>query len=382
MSSTFVALVSSCATENARPIKTAPPPAPRVSIDATARAIPSTVKDRRGWAEDVIAALDAIGKTPARQPVCAVLALIEQESDFDANPTVPNLARIVDAKLDELGRKLGPFGRPALDRVLQAKAPGYSESFAQRLKKVKTEKDVDVVFRDLVAYYRATYPRTVATAEVATAIFGRDVDDWNPITTAGSMQVSVRFAAELGRQRGLTREQVRDVLYTRPGGVAFGTARLFAYEAGYERLLYRFADYNAGMYASRNAALQEQLATLVGRPLTPDGDFLAYDQSGAVLDVDTKSLAALLAFRKTFAPEIAERTVRRDVQKEKILDFESTQTYRAIKRVFQSRQGEAPAYARLPAVTLKSPKLSQARTTAWFAQSVERRWRACLARLS
>lgn len=352
-----------------------------MTVDAAARAIPEAVKDRRGWAADVIAALDAIGKTPARQPVCAVLAVIEQESGFVANPTVPNLARMVDAQLDELGRRLGPVGRPALDRLLEAKAPGYTESFAQRLKKVKTEKDVDIVFRQLLAYYRTAYPKAAATAGIVTVLFGKDVDALNPITTAGSMQVSVRFAVDLGTQRGLTRDAVRDALYTRTAGVEFGTARLFAYEAGYEQALYRFADYNAGMYASRNAALQEQLSVLVGRPLAPDGDFLAYDQSGAVRDVETQSLAALLAFRTAFAPELAERTVRRDAHKEKLLDFESTETYRAIKRVFQQRQGEAPVYARVPVVTLKSPKLSGVRTTAWFAESVNRRWRTCLARL-
>ena len=351
-------------------------------MDAIARAIPERVTDRRGWAEAVIAALDAIGKTPAREPVCAVLAVIEQESGFVANPTVPNLARIVDAKLDELGRKLGPVGRPAIERLLEGKAPGHSESFSTRLKKVKTEKDLDIVFRDLVAYYRAKFPRAAATAEIAGALFaGEEVDDLNPITTAGSMQVSVRFAADLGKQRGLTREEVRDALYTREGGVEFGTARLFAYEAGYARLLYRFADYNAGVYSSRNAALQEQVSVLVGTALVPDGDFLAYDKGGGVLDVETKSMAALLAVRAAFAPELSEREVRQDARTEKLLEFESTDTYRAIKRVFQGRQGVTPAYARLPELTLKSPKLSSHRTTAWFAESVDRRFSACLARL-
>lgn len=345
------------------------------------RAIPTTVKDRRGWAEDVIAALDAIDKTPARQPVCAVLAVIEQESGFVADPIVPNLAGIVDAQLDEMGRKLGPVGRPAINRLLAVKAPGYTESFAARLKKVKTERDVDLVFRDLVAYYRGAYPRATATAQVTGALFGKDVDDWNPVTTAGSMQVSVRFAAERGRDRGLTREQVRDELYTRRGGVAYGTARLFSYDAGYDRMLYRFADYNAGLYASRNAALQEQLSTLVGVPLAPDGDLLAYDKSGAPLDVTTKSLAALLEFRKAFAPDLSERTVRNDAAQEKTLELESTDTYRALKRVFQDRLGEAPAYARVPDVALESAKLSRPRTTAWFAGNVDRRFRTCLSRL-
>jgi hypothetical protein len=378
----LAALAASCGRQTAQPIKAVPPPPPRLSMDTIARAIPERVKDRRSWAAAVIAALDAIGVTPAREPVCAVLAIIDQESNFVANPTVPNLPRIVDAKLDELGKKLGPFGRPAIDRLLEGKAPGNPESFATRLKKVKTERDLDIVFRDLVDYYRARYPKTAATAEIAGALFaGEDVDDLNPITTAGSMQVSVRFAAERGEARGLSRQQVRDALYTREGGVEFGTARLFADEAGYTRFLYRFADYNAGVYASRNAALQDQVAVLVGTDLVPDGDILAYGRNGDVLDVDTRSLAALLAFRAAYAPELSERDVRDDALQEKQAEFESTDTYRAVKRVYQAREGVAPGYARVPTVVLKSPKLSRDRTTAWFAESVDRRFSACLARL-
>ena len=373
-------LASSCARQKVQPINAAPPP--RLSVDEIAGAIPDGVSDRRSWADAVITALDAIGVTPARQPVCAVLAIIEQESNFVANPTVPDLARIVDAKLDELGKKLGPVGRPAIDRLLAGKAPGTSESFSTRLRKVKTERDLDLVFRDLVAYYRAQFPTAAATAEIASALFtGEDVDDLNPITTAGSMQVSVRFAAARGQPRGLTRAQVRDALYTRAGGVECGTARLFAYQASYARFLYRFADYNADVYASRNAALQEQISILVGTALVSDGDILAYDRNGRALDVDTHSLAALLAFRVAYAPELSERDVRHDAAKEKQLQFESTDTYRAIKRVFQARQGVTPAYARVPEVTLKSPKLSRSRTTAWFAANVDKRFNQCMTRL-
>jgi hypothetical protein len=88
-----------------------------------------------------------------------------------------------------------------------------------------------------------------------------------------------------------------------------------------------------------------------------------------------------LAFRVAFAPELSERDVRADARLEKQSEFESTDTYRAVKRVYQARQGTTPAYARMPQVTLRSPKLSRERTTAWFAESVDRRFNACLARL-
>ena len=181
------------------------------------------------------------------------------------------------------------------------------------------------------------------------------------------MQVSVRFAEQLVPARRREVSPVRDDLYTRSGGVYYGTARLFGYEAPYSQPLYRFADYNAGVYSSRNAALQEQVSRLTELKLVPDGDLLAYDKNAQPLDRDTESLVAILTFRAKFASEVSQRRVRADLKKEKTLEFESTQTWRAIKRVWAQRMKSDPPYARVPEVTIRSPKMSQDRSTAWFA---------------
>ena len=54
--------------------------------------LPARLADRRGWAEDMYAALSALRVEPTAENVCAVIAVIEQESSFRVDPSVPGLA--------------------------------------------------------------------------------------------------------------------------------------------------------------------------------------------------------------------------------------------------------------------------------------------------
>jgi hypothetical protein len=375
-----LAALAACAPRNVRP---EPPLPPRVTVEQAAKLVPPEEKDREGWAQDVMAALEAHRLYPSAEAVCSVLAVIEQESGFEANPAVPGLARIVQQRLEGYADKLGPLGPPAVRGLLEGKAPGQTQTFEQRLKGVKTERDLDRIFRELLEYYETEYPKTYVAAQLASSLFkSTRLEDLNPITTAGSMQVSVSFSADLAGGDEQAERRVREELYTRGGGVYYGTARLLGYEAHYSEPLYRFADYNAGFYASRNAAVQAQVSRLTGLELVPDGDLLAYDKQGEPVDEDSNSLKALLAFRQRYAPDLSERRVRKDVLKEKELAFEETDTWEAIKRTYQEVTGEAPAYAQLPTVVIRSPKISGEKSTVWFAQSVNRRFQKCMARYS
>jgi hypothetical protein len=374
----LMALLSACA-RNTRPEVPLPP---RVTVRQATQLVPPDEKDREGWAQDVLAALEAHRLYPSAEAVCSVLAVIEQESGFEPNPAVPGLARIVQERLEAYADKLGPLGPPTIKALLEGKAPGETQTFEQRLKLVKTERDLDRVFRELLEYYETEHPKTYTAAQLASALFKSSrLEDLNPITTAGSMQVSVRFSADLAGGDEQAERRVREELYTRGGGVYYGTARLLGYEALYDDPLYRFADYNAGFYASRNAAVQAQVSRLTNIKLVQDGDLLAYDKQGEPVDEDSNSLKALLAFRARYAPEdLSERRVRKDALKEKEREFEETDTWEAIKRTYQEVTGEAPTYAQLPTVTIRSPKISGDRSTAWFAQSVNKRYQRCMGR--
>jgi hypothetical protein len=354
-------------------------PLPRLDRDQITALISPRVNERAAWAKAVADALQANGLAPDPPTVCAVVALIAQESGFREDPAVPGLARVVQARIDAYQEKLGPLGRPLFRRLLAARAPADPRSFESRLETVRTERDLDLVFRDLLAYYESAHPGAFGAVTLAGKLFDvRSLAQLNPITTAGPMQVSVEFAENWARDHHGQPATVRDALYTKEGGVYYGTARLFGHQAAYSKMLYRFADYNAGVYASRNAALQAQLARLTGRKLALDGDFLAYGRTSKPSDEPSESLLALQRFRELYRARLTDRRLKDDARQEKTLAFESTETYRAVKAVYAEEIGTPPDYAILPQVVLESPKLSRRLSTAWFAQSVDRRFQSCL----
>jgi len=356
-------------------------PLPKVdrdlSVSEVARFIRSDVKDKRGWAADARLALSSARQPVNPHSVCQVLAIVEQESGYEADPAVPGLGKVVKGELDAMFDKLGPAAGPVRSALLGHVGPGATQTFEARLGRVRTEQDADQLYREIVDFHRAAHPGMARAMDILAPDL---VERFNPITTSGSMQVSVAWAIEAGDRDELSPTQVRDLLYTRVGGLKYGTARLFAHDAPYDSPKYRFADYNAGLYASRNAALQEQLSGLTGRKLALDGDFMLYDSDGDFRRKTSNTLAALLVFRSTYAPELSERQVRRDARLEKTADFDDTATVRALRAAVSDRSDKAATYARLPDVALESPKMKSGRSTRWFADNVQRRYDQCRAR--
>jgi hypothetical protein len=219
---------------------------------------------------------------------------------------------------------------------------------------------------------------------LGSGLLDRYVEDYNQINTIGSMQVSVAFALDTARGeswRPLSHAEtaaIRDRLYTRRGGLYFGARQLLDYETGYAQKIFRFADYNAGRYAARNAAFQNMAARLMETQIGLDGDLLSYDKRGEAKPGTTRSEEMLRALMRRHHAGIDDRALRADLLREKKPDFVQTRTYQAVREAFMRRFGETPAFALLPRIELKSAKIKSRMTTAIFADRVNRRYGKCM----
>jgi hypothetical protein len=323
--------------------------------------IPRQVRDRKDWASDLISAYEHLKIKASPENFCATVAIIGQESGFQADPVVPGLPHIVQTELERRVEAL-KLPKAMLTAALKLDSPN-GKSYQQRIAALRTEKQLSELYEDIIA----NLP------------FGeRLFADYNPVRTGGPMQVSVRFAEQQVREQGYPYPldgSVRSQVFSRRGGVYFGSAILLDYPAPYSEMRYRFADFNAGRYASRNAAFQKTLAKLSGQPLVADGDLLRYNQSEAGSsrsDVET-------ALREmSFDLGLTGREIRRDLLAEKSAEFSETELYQSLYRLAESRGIAAPREA-MPEITLKSPKITRQLTTEWFAKRVERRYKSCLA---
>ena len=327
------------------------------------RLIPATTKDRSGWADDLHNAFSRLGLPHAPQVYCAAIAIIEQESSFQADPVVPGLPEIVWRELEQRG---GKYGVPRLlISAAMLKTSPDGRSYSQRIAALKSEKQLNALFEDMIAELPA-----------GKTLFA----GYNPVRTGGPMQVSIAFAEEFAREKAYpypVNRSIRDEVFTRRGGLYFGSAILLDYPAPYDDVVYRFADFNAGRYSSRNAAFQAALAKASGKPMTLDGDLLRY-RDGKPLEQASEVEAALHVLSSKL--RLSPREIRRDLLLEKSAAFGQSPLYFRLFAVADQAAGSVLPRQAMPQIDLKSPKISRKLTTEWFARRVEGRYRNCLAR--
>jgi hypothetical protein len=351
------AMLAGCAGDTS----TRPPPRTPESIQAEIQAlIPSTVAQRAAWAVDLQLVFAALKIDPSRSNVCAVLAVTEQESTFSADPAVPNLPKVAR---EEILRRAERLGVPelAVKLALQLKSPD-GRSYDERLDAVKTEGELSLM-----------YEQFIDEVPLGQRLFAR----LNPVRTAGPMQVSIAFAEAQVQQRPYpfpAQDTIRHEVFTRRGGLYFGTAHLLDYTAPYgQELVYRFADFNAGRYASRNAAFQQALTLAGGRAIDLDGDLVI---EGSAEPGQTESAVRGLAG----ALGMDERAIRRELERSNSADFDRSPLLAKVFALAEQRSGRSQPRAVLPRIVLQSPKITRRLTTEWFAHRVEERYKRCLQR--
>jgi hypothetical protein len=285
----------------------------------------------------------------------------QQESTFNADPVVPHLPAIARK---EIMSRAARYHIPemAVNLALEIHSPN-GKSYNERIDHAKTERALSETFEDFIG-----------SVPLGKQLFA----DWNPVRTGGPMQVSVAFAEEHASEEPYpypVQQSIRHEVFTRRGGLYFGIAHLLDYEAPYEDMIYRFADFNAGHYASRNAAFQNAVNVLTGSKLATDGDLLL---EGNHADEPSNTERAVRKLSGKL--DMNDAQIRRDLQRQKEASFAQTKLY---KRVYslgdESRKSPLPR-AVLPKIKLQSAKITRNLTTGWFAKRVDQRYQQCLVR--
>ena len=336
-----------------------PRPTPEEVRAELTRRIPRSVPDRAGWARDIQAAFAAQEIEASVGNLCAVLAVIEQESTYRADPPVPGLPKIAR---DEIDRRASRLHVPAfmVEAALKVRSPD-GRTYAERIAALRTERELSELFEEMI--HRVPLGR-------------RLLGGFNPVRTGGPMQVGIAFAERNARGYPYPHGgSIRHEVFTRRGGLYFGIRHLLAYRANYRQPLHRFADFNAGWYASRNAAFQRAVSIASGQVLVFDGDLLA---PGAPMDRPGATEAALRAMAPQLGVDAA--GIRDVLRKGHALALEDTLLYREVFAIAERKARGPLARARVPQIDLKSPKIKRKLTTAWFADRVNQRWKQCMAR--
>ncbi len=349
-------LVAGCGT--APPSAPARPEAVRARI---AELLPASVADRPGWAVDIYAAFDALRIEPSPGNICAVLAVAEQESTFRADPTVPGLGKIAREEIDRRAERAG-VPQLLVQAALQLRSPD-SRTWSERINAARSEKELSDLFEDFIAQV---------------PLGQRFFAGYNPVRTGGPMQVSVEFAEAQAKTRPYPYRMagsIRDEVFSRRGGLYFGIAHLLDYPAHYDQPIYRFADFNAGQYASRNAALQSAVSTLAGVALDLDGDLVPPGGDAArpgSTEAAVRSLGPRLG--------LSDGEIRRALAQEALPSLEQTRLWTRVFELADAAARRPVPRAVLPRIRLHSPKITRPLTTEWFARRVEERYQRCRAK--
>lgn len=346
-------VLAGCSSQPSQPLKKGEKPVDVASV--VLQKMPASVKDRDAWAQDIAKTFESQGLAPTVENVCSVLAVAQQESNYQADPVVPGLSKIAWQEIDRRAERMH-IPVFLVHTALKINSPN-GKSYSERLDAVKTEKQLSAIFDDFINM-----------VPMGQTLFG----SLNPVHTGGPMQVSIAFAEQHTKGYPWTMNgTVRQEVFSRRGGLWFGTWHLLNYPANYSAPVFRFADFNAGWYASRNAAFQNAVSKASGVKLALDGDLIRYDSKEAgKTEQAIRKLAGKL--------DMSDSAIRRQLEKGDSLAFEETALYEKVYKLAEAKTGKALPREMLPGIQLESPKITRNLTTAWFAKRVDERRARCM----
>jgi len=339
------------------------PSEPAVSAqDARAlidEALPAKLADRSGWGADIYAGFTALTVAPTRDNVCAVVAVIAQESGFHVDPVIPHLGAIAKREIDARARR-AHIPLLIVHSVLELKSAD-GRTYGERIDEAQTEKQLSDIFEDFIAGVP----------------LGRNLfEDKNPIRTRGPMQVNIAFAEQFSAATPYpfpVGRSIADEVFTRRGSIYFGIAHLLDYRAPYQDYLYRFADFNAGQYASRNAAFQSAVALASGRKLLADGALMPPGGNGGETGETERAVRGL-----SEQLGLSDSAIHSGLSEGRSKGFEATQVYQRVFALAETKSGHRLPRAVLPQIKLSGPKIKRDLSTAWYAHRVEDRFKKCV----
>jgi hypothetical protein len=350
-------LLASCAAQH--PAVTPPEQNPLDAHALIEESLPRTVSDRSGWTTDIYAAFAVLTIMPTRENVCAVVAVIGQESGFQVDPVVPNLGTVARREINARAER-AHVPLLVMNGILDLKSSD-GRTYGERIDHARTEKDLSDIFEDFIA-----------AVPMGKTLFA----DRNPIRTRGPMQVNVAFAEKFSAASPYpypVASSIDDELFTRRGSVYFGTAHLLSYRAPYDNYLYRFADFNAGQYASRNAAFQNAVAAVSGVPLISDGALLPHEGDASAPGATELAVRALASQLR-----LSNSAIHNALAEGRSKDFETTSLYKRVFVLAEKKTGRSLPRAVVPQIQLAGPKITRNLTTDWYAHRVDARFKSCL----
>ena len=213
---------------------------PTMEAEQIKKAIPPRVNERLSWANDIYDISDQLGIPTTKENVCTIVAVVDQESNFVADPHVPGLGekavkevqdRLEEKFKDKLGDDIGGTVAGYFQDVLKNQ-PSPEDNYLSQMRRVQTERELDELYREIFDYMSKHYHVSALTG--AAKLVGQDIGEkLNPITTLGSMQVHIGYAKDHKRQGGNI-AALRTDMYSQYGGLYYGIHRLMMYPAEYD----------------------------------------------------------------------------------------------------------------------------------------------------